>query len=51
MTNTTVPAELVSDQVFGRRNHFDNGAHNVSQRRTSKTGIAAGTNGVFTVDR
>jgi len=51
MALTKVDQTMVSDQVFGRRNHFDNGAHNVSQRRTSKTGIAAATNGVFTVDR
>ena len=49
MANTTVPAELVSDQVFGRRNLFINGEMQVAQRGTSATG-QTGT-GFHTVDR
>ena len=44
---TKVPAELVSDQVFGRRNLFINGKMQVAQRGTSGT-LATGYE---TVDR
>ena len=46
---TKVPSELVSDQVFGRRNLFINGDMQVAQRATSATG-QTGT-GFHTVDR
>jgi len=46
---TKVPAELVSDQVFGRRNLVVNGAMRVAQRGTSATGVT--TSGYRTCDR
>jgi hypothetical protein len=47
MANTKVPSELVSNQVFGRRNLFINGDMQVAQRGTSGT-LASGYE---TVDR
>jgi len=46
---TKIPAELVSEQVFGRRNLIINGAMRVAQRGTSATALTSG--GLFLLDR
>lgn len=47
---TKIPSELVSDQVFGRRNLIINGAMRVAQRGTSSSGISSGGD-YLTIDR
>jgi len=52
MANTKVPSELVSNQVFGRRNLIINGDMKVAQRATSATVGPNGTGeGYQTLDR
>ena len=52
MANTKIPAELVSDEVFGRRNLIINGDMRVAQRATSATVGPNGTGeGYQTLDR
>ena len=46
---TKIPAELVSDQAFGRRNLFINGDMQISQRATTANSVSS--TGYNTVDR
>jgi len=50
MANTTVPAELVSDSVYERKNLIINGAMQVAQRATSVTAVSSAV-AIHTVDR
>jgi len=50
MANTTVPAELVSNSVYERKNLIINGAMQVAQRATSVTASSSAV-AIHTVDR